>query len=57
MRNSLWVVIALAGAFLGFAMGYATPPMVETGMLAGKGGAPKVEKAEELKQFYRDLYK
>jgi len=57
MKTSLWIVITLAGAFLGFSMGFATPPMVETGMITGKGAPPKVEKAEELKKFYQDLYK
>ncbi|MDH3514879.1 MAG: hypothetical protein OEM83_08430 [Gammaproteobacteria bacterium] len=57
MKNSLWLVITLSGVFLGFGMGYATPPMVETGMLTGKGAPPKVEKADELKKFYQDLYK
>ena len=57
MRNSLWTVMALAGAFLGFAMGYATPPMVETGMLAGTGAPPKAEPSKDLEQYYKDLYK
>jgi hypothetical protein len=57
MKNSLWLIMIFSGAFIGFSMGFATPPMVETGMLTGKGAPPKVEKAEELKKFYQDLYK
>jgi hypothetical protein len=59
MRNSLWSVIAIVGAIMGFVMGYATAPMVETGMLTGKGGTPgpKIEASKDLRQYYQDLYK
>jgi len=59
MRNSLWIVIAIVSTILGFVMGYATAPMVETGMLTGKGGKPpaKVESAKEMEQYYKDLFR
>lgn len=59
MRNILWAVFAIVGAIMGFLMGYATAPMVETGMLTGQGGKPasKIEASKELEQYYKDLYK
>lgn len=58
MHNSLWTVIAIVGGVMGFVMGYATAPMIETGMLAGQGGKPlsKIETRKELEQYYKDLY-
>lgn len=58
MHNSLWTVIAIVGGVLGFVMGYATAPMIETGMLTGQGGKPlsKIETRKELEQYYKDLY-
>jgi basic membrane lipoprotein Med (substrate-binding protein (PBP1-ABC) superfamily) len=59
MRNSLWSVIAIVSVIMGFLMGYATAPMIETGMLMGRGGqsVPKTETVKELEQYYEDLYK
>lgn len=58
MHNSLWTVIAIVGGVMGFVMGYATAPMIETGMLTGQGGKPlsKIETRKELEQYYKDLY-
>lgn len=59
MKSDLWVVVVVTVAFIGFMMGYSLPPLVETGMLAGKG--EKTEAAKELdkdmEQYYRDLLK
>lgn len=59
MRNSLWIIIAIVSTILGFVMGYATAPMMETGMLSGKGAKPasRIESTKELEQHYRDLFK
>lgn len=59
MRSSLWIVVGIVSTILGFVMGYATAPMVETGMLTGKGGKPasKVESTKELEQYYKDIFK
>lgn len=59
MRNVLWTIFAIVGGIMGFLMGYATAPMIESGMLAGQGGKPasKMEANKELEQFYKDLYK
>lgn len=59
MRNSLWAVIAIVGAIMGFLMGYSTAPMIESGMLSGQGGKPppKIETSKELEQYYKELYK
>ena len=57
MKSDLWVVIVVTVAFIGFLMGYSLPPLVETGMLTGKGGqagvAPELDK--DMEQYYRDL--
>ncbi len=59
MKESLWVVIVVTAAFVGFLMGYSLPPLVETGMLTGKGGQAGVasELDEEMQDYYRDLLK
>lgn len=59
MRNSLWTVIAIVGAIMGFLMGYATAPMIESGMLGARAGKPasKIDPRKELEQYYRDLLK
>jgi hypothetical protein len=59
MRNSLWSIFAVLGAVMGFLMGYATAPMVESGLMRGEGGKPsaKIETKKEIEQYYRDLYK
>ncbi len=59
MKRDLWVVIVVTVAFIGFLIGYSLPPLVETGMLTGKGGqagvAPELDK--DMEQYYRDLLK
>ena len=59
MRNVLWTIFAIVGGIMGFLMGYATAPMIESGVLTGQGGkhATKIEAGKELEQFYKDLYK
>jgi hypothetical protein len=59
MHNSLMTVIAIVSAILGFVLGYATAPMLETGMLSGQGGRPAaaIESSKELEQYYKDLFK
>jgi len=57
MKGDLWVVIVITVAFVGFLMGYSLPPLVETGMLVGKGKEAKaVQKLDkDMEQYYRDL--
>jgi len=59
MKNDLWVVIVITLGFIGFLMGYSLPPLVETGMLAGKGKeAGAVQNLDkDTAQYYRDLLK
>lgn len=59
MKNDLWVVIIITLGFVGFLMGYSLPPLVETGMLTGKGGqAQEVQNLDkDMAQYYRDLSK
>lgn len=59
MRNSLWSIFAVVGAVMGFLMGYATAPMMESGLLSGQDGKPraKIESKKDLEQYYKDLYK
>jgi hypothetical protein len=58
MKNTLWIIIIVVAAFLGFMMGYSTPPFVETGFAGGKGSAPPVQKIDkDIQDYYKDLYK
>ncbi len=59
MRTSLWSIFALLGAVMGFLMGYATAPMIESGLLSSEGGKPrtKIESRKDIEKYYRDLYK
>ena len=59
MRNSLWSIFAVLGAVMGFLMGYATAPMIESGLLSTQSGKPraKIETRKEIEQYYQDLYK
>lgn len=57
MKNSLWLVILVVAAFLGFIVGYSVPPLVEVGMIGGKAEEVglKAEMTEEMKDYYSDL--
>lgn len=57
MRDSLWAVLAIVAAIVGFLMGYATAPMIEAGMLGGGPAAPAAKSGarEELERYYRSL--
>ncbi len=59
MKNDLWVVIVVTVTFIGFMMGYSLPPLVETGMLSGKGGPVEALQTldKDTEQYYRDLLK
>ncbi len=59
MKSDLWVVIVVTVAFVGFLIGYSLPPLVETGMLTGKGGEAELtrELGKDMEQYYRDLLK
>ncbi len=59
MKNSLWVVIVIVAAFLGFLMGYTLPPLIEVGMIGGKGeiAGAQTELSEDMQDYYDDLLK
>ena len=59
MKSSLWIVIAVTAAFLGFMMGYSLPPMIEAGVFAGKGEPAGIEPGldKEMEQYYQELMK
>ncbi len=59
MRNSLWSIFAVLGAVIGFLMGYATAPMIESGLMSGESGKPRatIENKKAIEQYYKDLYK
>ncbi|TAN54245.1 MAG: hypothetical protein EPN19_07205 [Betaproteobacteria bacterium] len=59
MHNNLWSLFAVLGAVMGFLMGYATAPMIESGLMSGQGGkaATQVETRKAIEQYYKDLYK
>ncbi len=57
MKNSLWLVIVIVAASLGFLMGYTLPPLVEVGMIGGSGEQPgtQTEVSKEMQDYYNDL--
>ncbi len=59
MKRDLWIVIAVTAAFVGFLIGYSLPPLIQTGMLTGKGEQAELtrELGEDVEQYYRDLLK
>ncbi|NOY17607.1 MAG: hypothetical protein GXP23_11930 [Gammaproteobacteria bacterium] len=60
MKSDLWVVIIVTVTFIGFLIGYSLPPLVETGLLTGKGGEQAEmtrELGKDMEQYYRDLQK
>ena len=59
MKKSLWIVVVIVAAFLGFLVGYSVPPMIEVGMIGGSGEIPGVaqELSEEMQEYYADLLK
>ncbi len=59
MKSDLWVVIVVTVTFVGFLIGYSLPPLVETGLLTGKGGQAEMtrELGKDMEQYYRDLLK
>ena len=59
MRNSLWTIIVVMAAIMGFLLGFSTSPMIETGMLGGHGAAPgsQGDSKKEIEHYYKDLYK
>ncbi len=58
MKNSLWLVIVVVAAFLGFIVGYSVPPLVEVGMIGGKAEKVglKADMTKERKDYYSDLH-
>ncbi|GBD98348.1 hypothetical protein BMS3Abin07_00360 [bacterium BMS3Abin07] len=57
MKTSLWIIIMIVIAFLGFMMGYALPPFMEVGF--GQGGDVTqggTVSEEELEKQYQQMY-
>ncbi len=59
MKKSLWIVVVIVAAFLGFLVGYSVPPMVEVGMIGGSGEQPRArdELSKEMQEYYEELLK
>jgi len=59
MKRDLWIVIVVTVVFVGFMIGYSLPPLIQTGMLTGKGEQAELtrELGEDMEQYYRDLLK
>lgn len=59
MKKSLWIVVVIVAAFLGFLVGYSVPPMIEVGMIGGSVENPGAaqELSEEMQEYYADLLK
>lgn len=59
MKNGLWIVILVVTVFMGFLMGYSIPPLMEVGMIGGKGEpvGVKTDVGEDMEKYYKDLLK
>lgn len=57
MKDSLWSVIVVTMAFIGFLLGYSIPPLVEAGMIGSQNQAAgdKTELQQDMKDYYKDL--
>lgn len=58
MNKSLWKVVVVVAAFLGFMVGYSIPPMVEVGIFSSDGVARVQDTVdEEMQEYYENLLK
>lgn len=60
MKNNLWIFFAIIGAFMGFLLGYSTPPMMEVGLSdpsvdTSVEGEQISAEDEDLTEYYKDL--
>lgn len=59
MRNTLWTMFLITAVFTSFLLGYSVPPLLEVGMIGGKGEKtssirePKLNK--QMEEYYRNL--
>lgn len=59
MKDGLSVVVLAVAIFMGFLMGYSLPPMLETGMIGGKGQEIGLKSGvdQDVAQHYKELLK
>lgn len=59
MKGGLSVVVLAVAIFMGFLMGYSLPPMLETGMIGGKGQEIGLKSGvdQDVAQHYKELLK
>ncbi len=56
MKQSLWIIIVLTAAFVGYVTGYSVPPLAEVGMLTGGTGTDKSTQLDEsMEEYYKEL--
>ncbi len=57
MKTNLWIIIIVVVGFLGFLMGYSTPPFMHAGILSG--GEEQTEQGtavdQDAEEYYKDL--
>ena len=59
MKTGLWIIIVIVVGFLGFLVGFSTPPFIHSGVLTTEGVTvePGTEMDQEMEQYYKDLLK
>lgn len=59
MKHTLWIIIVITTAFLGFMMGFSFPPFLQADISGGKiKAAPETQKVDKkMQDYYKDLYK
>ena len=57
MKANLWIVIIVVVGFLGFLMGYSTPPFMHSGMFSSEGqqAEPGTAVDQDADDYYKDL--
>lgn len=60
MSDNLWVFVAVISGFMGFLLGYSTPPMMEIGLKGDHGEIITVDEQEtseeqDLTDYYKQL--
>ncbi len=59
MKNTFWTMFLITAVFTSFLLGYSVPPLLEVGMIGGKGEkpSPAMEQTlnKQMEEYYRSL--
>jgi|TARA_Y100000294_G_scaffold176590_1_gene199395 hypothetical protein len=59
MKNTVWTMFLITAVFTSFLLGYSVPPLLEVGMIGGRGEKPsptmEPKLNEQMEEYYRKL--